>query len=135
MYQMLSTITLVFLYIVLKIIKNKGNNTYFFYIALGCMGLCVLAYLVINKRFKDLLWAYLACAGAILLNIFVIFNSTIERFAFSHGASYLEKLKSFSLNVDFIKEYIKQSYRGGTIFVLILIALIVLALMVIVKKK
>lgn len=133
MYQMLSTITLALLYIVLKIIKNKGNpivnfmllftttilgglTHYYFYIALGCISLCTLIYLIVNKRYKDLFWSFLACVDATLLNIFVIFNGTIEQFGFSHGASSLEKMKNFSLNIEFMKEYIHQSYGGGQLY-------------------
>ncbi len=152
MYQLLSTITLLFLYVVLMIIKNKGKpivnylllfattiigglSHYYFYIALGCISLCALVYLVINKRFKDLLWSFLSCASATLLNIFVIFDATIDQFGFSHGASSLEKLKSFLINIDFMKEYINQSYGGTTIFIIMLILLIVSIVMSIIKKN
>ncbi len=152
MYQLLSTITLVFLYVVLKIIKNKGKSMvnslllfittiigglthYYFYIALGCISLCALIYLIVNKRYKDLLWPFLACVSATLLNIFVIFKGTIEQFGFSHGASSLEKMKSFSLNIDFMEKYIKQSYGGTIVFVLMLIVLVASIIMAFVKKN
>ena len=152
MYQLLSTISLLFLYVVLKILRNKGKQNinyillfvitilgglthYYFYIALGCMSLILAIYLIINKRYKDLLCSFVACISAFLLNIFVFFKGTIEQFSFSHGASTLEKMEHFSLNLEFMKQYIEQSYGGTVVFVLMLLILIASIVMTIRKHK
>ena len=152
MYQLLSTLSLLFLYVVLRILKNKGKQNinyillfiivilgglthYYFYIALGCISMVLTIYLLINKKYKDLICSFISCVSAVLLNIFVFFNGTIEQFSFSHGASSLEKMEHFSLNIDFMKRYIEQTYGGTIVFILMLLVLIASIVMLIRKHK
>ncbi len=152
MYQLLSTMGLLFTYIVYRIIKNKGKQSinyillfivtmlgglthYYFYVALGFISLTTAIYLVVKKRYKDLLWSFIACTSASLLNIFVIFKETLETFTFSHGASTIEKAEHFTLNLDFMKSFIKQSFLGQLGFILMIVLLIVSIIMIIRKHK
>ena len=152
MYQMLSTVTLLFLYIALKVIRNKGKaylnylflliltiigglTHYYFYVALGSISLAMAIYLIINKRYKDLMFSFIACTSGFLLNIFVFFKATINQFTFSHGASSLDKLKHFVFNINFMKSYIEKSYGGTIIFILSIIIFIISIIMLIKKHK
>ena len=152
MYQLLSTCSLLFLYVALRILKNKskqyinyiylfvitilgGLTHYYFYIALGSLSLVLTIYLLINKRYKDLICSFISCVSAFLLNIFVFFDGTFEQFGFSHGASTLDKMEHFSLNLEFMKSYIEQSYGGSIVFYLMLVALFASIIMLIRKHK
>lgn len=152
MYQLLSTCSLLFLYVVLRILKNKGKQYinyiclfiitilgglthYYFYVALGSLSLVLTIYLLINKRYKDLICSFISCVSAFLLNIFVFFDGTFEQFGFSHGASTLDKMEHFSINIEFMKSYIEQSYYGTIGFVLMLVVLTASIVMLIRKHK
>ncbi len=152
MYQMVSTLTLLFVYFGIKILKQKGNQYlnylflliftilgglthYYFYVALGCIALFMAIYLIINKRIKDLLLSFLSCLTGVLLNIFVLFKGTIKHFTYGHGASSISKLENGLFDKEAIKSFIEQSWGGTIIFYLSIIVLIISIIMLIKKRK
>lgn len=141
MYMMSSFFVLLFLYFGLKTINKDGNKYinemglfltticgglthYHFYFIIACMCLFFGVYLLINKRFIDLLLSFMGVFVAFLLNIFVFFTGTIYHLNNAdHANNAKNAIKSLGMPLETLKSYVDVSFGGLFMFLLMIVVL------------
>lgn len=152
MYMMSSFFVLLFLYFGLKTINKDGNKYinemglfltticgglthYHFYFIIACMCLFFGVYLLINKRFIDLLLSFMGVFVAFLLNIFVFFTGTIYHLNNAdHANNAKNAIKSLGMPLETLKSYVDVSF-GGLFMFLLMIVVLACAVFIYIKKR
>lgn len=157
MYVASSFFVILFLYGAIKVFKKDGNKYinlsilflsviggglthYQFYMIIASISLFVAIYLIVKKRWFDLISSFIVIVGAGLLNVFVIFRATLFHLqpdspaGAGHIAVAENALKSLGVSVDKLVTFINFSW-GGAIEFTITILLLVLLIVLTIKKK
>lgn len=153
MYMMSSFFVLLFLYFGLKVINNEKNKYlnivalfftticgglthYHFYFVLACLCLLFTIYLLIKKRFVDLILSFISVLGAFLLNVFVLFTGTLYHLNNANHAKNAENaLKTIGISFETLKSYIDVSFGGMFVFILLVLCLMYVIYSLIKEKK
>ena len=116
MYQMASTLVIIYVYIALLIVKCKdikplyyialfitiilgGLTHYYFYVSTLIFSLVLSIYLLIHKQYKKMIISICLYIVALLLNLFLFFPGTFGQFKHSHGKYVLENGAIFKLDM------------------------------------
>lgn len=156
MYIMSSCFVLIFLAIALRILNNigikwlniiglfiivilGGLTHYQFYMIIASLSLIIAIYLVIKKRWLDLICSFVAVVGAGCLNVFKLFTGTLYHLSFAssgdrHVGDALKLLSSFAIESDRLEYFVLNSW-GGILQLIISIILVIYLLIYIIKHK